>query len=100
VATPPKGLILVRLTAGAGPADPATRAAARVVAALTPELRAKIRTLVVESPTNIRLELAGGVVVVWGDAERSDVKAMVATALLSQARQRIDVSAPEVAAVS
>ena len=53
-----------------------------------------------ESPTRIRLELNGGRVVVWGDAESNETKVQVATALLPQPAKTIDVSAPEVATTS
>ena len=95
----PADLILIRLTAP-GPDDPATRAALQVATALTPELRARLRWLVAESPTGIRLQLTGGRVIVWGDAEQSRTKAMVATSLLDQPGKTIDVSAPEVVTVS
>jgi cell division protein FtsQ len=94
----PAGLALVRVTSP-GPADPATRAALRVLAALTPELRAKLVDLVAESPVRIQLDLTGGRTVVWGDAQDSATKARVATALLGQSGRTIDVSAPEVATV-
>jgi cell division protein FtsQ len=43
------------------------------------------------------LELVNDREVIWGDAEQSDRKAQVATALLAQPVTTIDVSAPEVA---
>jgi cell division protein FtsQ len=79
--------------------DPTTQAALRVVAALTPTLRERLVTLVAESPTRLRLELSGDKTVIWGDAEESDTKARVATALLGRAGTVIDVSAPEIVTV-
>jgi cell division protein FtsQ len=99
VAQQPDGVALLHLAAP-GPTDPPTLAALRVVAALTPALRAQLTQVVADSPTHIRLELAGGRVVVWGDADRSDVKATVATALLAQNGRTIDVSVPDVATTS
>ena len=58
--------------------------ALQVLAALTPQLREQLVEVAVEGPARIRLELRGDRTVVWGDATRSDTKAQVATALLSQ----------------
>lgn len=99
VAARPRALPLVRL-ARPGPDDVTTRAALRVLAALTPTLRAQMTALVADAPARIRLELAGGRTVVWGDAEASDTKARVATGLLGRPGRVIDVSsAPDVVAV-
>ncbi len=53
-----------------------------------------------ETPTRIVLQLTDGRVIVWGDAERSDAKATVATALLDRPARTIDVSVPDVATTS
>ena len=98
VARPPAGLAVVRVDSP-GPSDPSTRAALSVLAALTPELRAKLSAVVAESPVRIHLELTGGRTVIWGDARDGATKARVATALLGQSGRTIDVSAPEVATV-
>jgi cell division protein FtsQ len=79
--------------------DPTTQAALRVLAALTPTLHERLVTLIAESPTRLRLELTGDKTVVWGDAEESEKKARVATALLDREGTVIDVSAPEVVTV-
>jgi cell division protein FtsQ len=39
-------------------------------------------------------------VIRWGDAERSDIKATVATALLDRPGRTIDVTVPDVATIS
>lgn len=98
VAARPDDLPLVRLD-HPGPRDPATTAVLRVLAALTPQLRAQLVEVVAEAPARIRVLLTGDRVVVWGDAADSEVKARVATALLDQAGTEIDVSAPEVVTV-
>lgn len=95
----PAGVALLRLAAP-GPRDPATLSLLRVLAALTEPLRRQLAALVAESSTRIRLELVNGTVVVWGDAESSDAKAAVATALLSRKAKTIDVSSPDVATTS
>jgi cell division protein FtsQ len=79
-----------------GPDDPATAAALVVLGALTPELHARLDTVVVAGPARIRLELSDGSTVVWGDESASEEKARVATALLDRDAAVIDVSAPEV----
>lgn len=99
VTDPPAGAPVVRLDAP-GPADPATLAALRVVAALTPELHAVLAEVRAPAPTRISLALVDGRTIVWGDAESSDRKAATATALLSEAPNTIDVSVPDIATVS
>jgi cell division protein FtsQ len=97
-ATRPAGLPLVLVTAPA-PGEPTTRAALTVLAALTPQLRELLVTLVAEATTRIRLELAGGRQIVWGDATENEDKARVATSLLARPGKVIDVSAPDVVTV-
>jgi cell division protein FtsQ len=96
--TRPADLALLRL-ATPGPDDPATRAALAVLASLTDELRSRLVELRAEAPTRVRLALAGGRVVVWGDATENDLKARVATSLLTKPGVLIDVSAPNVPTV-
>lgn len=95
----PDSAVLVKV-ALLRPEDPTTRAALRVVAALTPPLRQRLSQLVADSPTRIRLELTGGRMIVWGDADNSEKKAQVAAALLSRPVATIDVSSPGVATTS
>jgi len=79
--------------------DRPMRAALRVVAALTPQLRSELVKIVVNSPAGIVLMLRKDRTVTWGDAEQSDLKAKVATALLSQKGKQIDVSVPEIVTI-
>lgn len=95
----PAGVPLLKVTTP-GPTDPSTRAGLRVLAALTPPLRGQLTAVSVSAPSQVQLELAGGRVVIWGDAEQSDLKAQVATALLGRPGKTIDVSAPDVATTS
>ncbi|HET8659458.1 MAG TPA: FtsQ-type POTRA domain-containing protein [Micromonosporaceae bacterium] len=95
----PAGLPLVRLATSPDQADATTRAALAVLAALTPQLRTALATLVADAPTRVRLELADGKVIVWGDATENDTKATVATSLLGRPGREIDVSAPDVVTV-
>jgi cell division protein FtsQ len=100
----PAGLPLLAVPAP-GPADPSTRAALAVLAALTGQLRAGLVRLVAPAPTRISLELADGRTVVWGDATANDAKDRAATALLGQPGQPgqpgtvLDVSAPSLVTV-
>jgi len=83
-----------------GPGNPETTAGLQVLHDLTPELRAELVQVVVDAPARIRLELGKGRVVVWGDATQGELKARVATALLTRSGTQIDVSAPEVVTIS
>lgn len=95
VAKRPRELPLVEL-ARPGPKDVTTRDALRVLAALTPQLRAALVKLSAPSTTRITLHLTKGRTVIWGDAEHSIRKAQAATALLKRSARVIDVSAPDV----
>ena len=95
----PDGLPQLRV-AKPGPDDPQTQAGLRVLGDLTPQLRQVLVQVVVDAPARIRLELAKGRVVVWGDATQGELKARVATALLTRSGTQIDVSAPEVVTIS
>lgn len=93
------GDLPVVIVAAPGPADPATRAALTVLAALTPQLRSDLESLTVQGPARIQLVLRSGWTVLWGDETDSADKAQVATALLDREGEVIDVSAPEVVSV-
>ncbi|WP_431729869.1 cell division protein FtsQ/DivIB [Verrucosispora sp. TAA-831] len=91
----PDGLPLLRLT-DAGPEDPDTRAGLTVLGELTPQLRGELVEVRVEGLARISVLLREGRTVFWGDATRGADKARVATALLGEEADRIDVSAPDV----
>jgi cell division protein FtsQ len=95
----PAGLSVLVL-ASPGPDDPGTRAGLSVLSALTDELRGALERLVVATPARISLELSGGRTVVWGDATDNDDKATIATALMRQPGNVIDVSAPSLVTVN
>lgn len=98
VATAPAGLPLARVDTP-GSADPNTGSALIVLAALSDELREQLVSISVEKAVDIRLELRTGRVVVWGDDTDSDRKSLVATALLRQKGDELDVSAPSVVTI-
>ncbi|WP_375423106.1 cell division protein FtsQ/DivIB [uncultured Friedmanniella sp.] len=71
-----------------------------VVAAALPEgLRGRVTRLQATSVEDITLDLSGGIVVHWGSASESPLKAQVVTALRKKAKTSIDVSAPHNPAV-
>jgi cell division protein FtsQ len=70
-----------------------------VAAALPKGLRGRVTRLQATSVDDITLDLRGGVVVHWGDASESPLKAQVVEALRKRARTTIDVSAPHAPAI-
>jgi cell division protein FtsQ len=98
VAARPAHLPLARV-ARPGPDDGNTRSALKVLAALTDDLRERLVAVQVEGPARITVELRGPRQVIWGDATDNETKARVATALLAQKGNTIDVSAPEVVTI-
>ncbi|MBO0827096.1 MAG: FtsQ-type POTRA domain-containing protein [Streptosporangiales bacterium] len=83
------------------PDDAATRSALAVVVALPRPLARQVHTVSAATPDSVSLQLAKHVVVVWGNADRSDRKARVFTTLRkAQPHGRVyDVSSPDVATV-
>jgi len=98
LSTVPANVVLVEFPATEQPEKP-LRSALRVIAALTPQLRSELVKLVVSSPAGIVLVLRKDRTVTWGDAEQSELKARVATALLTQKGKEIDVSVPEIVTI-
>jgi cell division protein FtsQ len=94
----PAGLPVARVAAP-GPSDADTRAALTVLASLTDELREQLTEISVEGPARIKLTLAKGRAVVWGDDTQNETKAKVATSLLARKGDVIDVSAPDVVTI-
>jgi cell division protein FtsQ len=90
---PPPGVPLASLEDSE---DPAQRvAAATVVRALSAAQRARVRDLRVAAPDRITVNI-GDVVVTWGSAERSDVKAKIVEVLARrQGVTTINVVVPE-----
>ena len=67
---------------------------ATVVRALPSGVRSKVEVLSADTPDSITLELPGGVRVVWGSAEQSELKAQVLSRLMASKHRVYDVSAP------
>jgi cell division protein FtsQ len=94
----PPGLPLVKV-ATPGPEDSTTRSALTVLAALTPPLRDRLAVLAADAPARIRLELADGRTIIWGDASDNDAKTRVTVVMLGKPGKVIDVSAPDLVTI-
>lgn len=82
------------------PDDPVTRAVTAVLAAIPRELRDRVVSAGAETPGSVKLTLADGKTVRWGDADQSDRKAKVLAALMTREGTNYDVSSPELPTVS
>ena len=107
----PPGFPLLKLTTGAsGPAradgvagpggapslrgSPVARAAAAVLRELPPRIARQVRAVSAATASDVSLQLAGAVVIVWGDTSRPAEKAKELTLLMRTHARRYDVSAP------
>ena len=90
----PDGVVTVECQA-----DNLIKGAVTVIQALTPQLRSELVRLSIDGPAGITLVLKKDRMVTWGDATQSELKAKVATALLKQKGNRIDVSVPEIVTI-
>ena len=97
---PPRGVVPLDVP-NLRPGDPTTRAALAALAAIPQNLRAEITHASATSDQDVRLVLADGTSVLWGDASGSERKAAVLASLVGQIKsgaldpaKTIDVSAP------
>jgi cell division protein FtsQ len=96
----PPGLPLLQLIAGAaGPAGPSSlrpvaSAAAAVLRELPPRIARRVAVVTAPTPADVSLQLANGVVIVWGDTSRSAEKARELALLMRTHARLYDVSAP------
>jgi cell division protein FtsQ len=104
----PPRLPLLQLTAGAagtfggdgtfGAAGlslrPVASAGAAVLRELPPRVARRVAVVSAPTPTEVSLQLANGVVIVWGDSSRAAEKARELTLLMRTHARRYDVSAP------
>jgi cell division protein FtsQ len=112
----PPGLPLLSLTAGPGVTSvgdgagggwadgpggvpslrdsPLARAAAAILRDLPPQVARRVRLVNAASASNVSLQLANGVVIVWGDTSRPGEKAKELTLLMRTHARTYDVSAP------
>jgi cell division protein FtsQ len=70
------------------------RAAAEVLRDLPPQVARHVRMVSAASASNLSLQLANGVVIVWGDTSRPGEKAKELTLLMRTHARTYDVSAP------
>ncbi|MCD5347353.1 FtsQ-type POTRA domain-containing protein [Agromyces sp. S2-1-8] len=93
----PDGQPLIEVDGGVG--SEGFKAVAAVVRSLPAEVRSQLVGASAETPDDVRLELAGGVPVVWGGANDSGLKADVLATLMKAAPPDTvpgyDVSSPE-----
>jgi cell division protein FtsQ len=99
----PPGLPVLQLTAGAaGPGGaarpsslrPVASAAAAVLRELPPRIARRVAVVTAPTPAEVSLQLANGVVIVWGDTSRSAEKARELALLMRTHARLYDVSAP------
>jgi cell division protein FtsQ len=95
----PPGLPTLTVPA-VGEHDPATKAAVDVLATIPKQLRAQVVAVAATTPGDVRLTLADGRVVRWGDADDSTRKAAVLAPLLTQPGSVFDVSTPDFPTIS
>ena len=94
VTRPPPGLPLlaVNITSRSLRGSPAVRAAAAVLAELPQQVARRVRAVTTGGPNDVSVKLANGAVVIWGGAERGQVKASELLVLLRRHARVYDVS--------
>ncbi|QRP48767.1 cell division protein FtsQ/DivIB [Amycolatopsis sp. FDAARGOS 1241] len=80
--------------------DPVTRAVTAVLGVIPAELRKQVTSATAQTPASVQFTLTDGKIVRWGDADKTDRKAKVLAALLTQKGKVYDVSAPELPTIS
>ena len=90
----PPGLPLLTVNTAGGSlrGSPAVRAAATVLAELPWHVARKVRIVTTGGPNKVSVQLANGVVVVWGGTERAQVKAKELLILMRRRARVYDVS--------
>ncbi|RMI29183.1 FtsQ-type POTRA domain-containing protein [Nocardia stercoris] len=87
------------LTEHPGGADPVTRAAIRVLAAVPDGLRFQVGEVVARSVSDVELKLHDDRTVLWGGADDSERKAAVVLPVLTRPGSTFDVSSPDLVTV-
>jgi cell division protein FtsQ len=82
------------------PDNPATKAVVTVLAALPKQLKTHVVTLTADTPGDVRLTLADGRVIKWGNARDNARKAAVLAPLLTRPGKTYDVATPDFPTVS
>jgi cell division protein FtsQ len=73
---------------------PVASAGAAVLRELPPRVARRVAVVSAPTPSEVSLQLANGVVIVWGDSSRAAEKARELTLLMRTHARRYDVSAP------
>lgn len=97
--TPPPGLPTLAMT-DVRPDNPATKAAVTVLGDIPRQLQTQVTTVTANTPGDVRLTLADGRVVKWGNARDNARKAAVLAPLLTRPGKTYDVATPEFPTVS
>ncbi len=97
--TRPPDLPLLAMT-GVRPQDPATVAAVTVLDAIPRQLRGQVTQVSAATRGDVRLTLADGRVVKWGNAKNNPRKAAVLAPLLTRPGKVYDVATPDFPTVS
>jgi cell division protein FtsQ len=71
-----------------------------MLAVLPAGIRPEVQIVRADSPDDMKIQLADGRVVVWGDSSRGALKARVLAILLQQGGRTYDVSSPEAPAIA
>lgn len=82
------------------PDNPATKAAVTVLGAIPKQLKTQVTAVTANTPGDVRLTLADGRVVKWGNAQDNPRKAAVLAALLTRPGRTYDVATPDFPTVS
>lgn len=99
VKTAPPGLPTLAMSV-VRPDNPATKAAVTVLGAIPKQLKTQVVTVSADTPGDVRLTLADGRVVQWGNAQDNPRKAAVLAALLTRPGRTYDVATPDFPTVS
>jgi cell division protein FtsQ len=94
VATPPAGLPTLAMS-DVHPDNPATQAVVTVLDAIPKQLKTQVTTITANTPGDVRLTLADGRVVKWGNAHDNTRKAAVLAPLLTRPGKTYDVATPD-----
>jgi cell division protein FtsQ len=99
VPTAPAGLPTLAMS-DVRPDNPATKAAVTVLGAIPKQLKTQVTAVTANTPGDVRLTLADGRVVKWGNAQDNPRKAAVLAALLTRPGRTYDVATPDFPTVS
>ncbi|MFL6123926.1 cell division protein FtsQ/DivIB, partial [Actinophytocola sp.] len=94
VAVAPTGLPTLAMI-DVRPDNPATKAAVTVLGDIPKQLRTQVTTVTANTPGDVRLTLADGRLIKWGDARDNARKAAVLAALLTRPGKTYDVATPD-----